>query len=36
MKKTLKAALSILLVLALLTVLPLTAMAEAPDYNEPG
>ena len=36
MKKTQKAALSILLVLALLTALPLTAMAEAPDYNEPG
>ena len=36
MKKTHRAMLSILLVLALLTALPLTAMAEAPDNNEPG
>lgn len=36
MKKTHRAALSILLVLTLLTALPLTALAETPDYNEPG
>ena len=36
MEKTHRAVLSILLVLTLLATLPLTAMAETPDYNEPG